>query len=352
MAKKEECANCTKFKQGLYGPKCSYIGRQPFFDGTPCKHCDGEMVSFDREHQTVSKGTDNGREKQDSTEKHIIPQVDLNFFDLSGWMWTVLVVIPLFALMRMIRRTHGYVDTSVVITFLAIACIVASIALLVSLWNLYTGTKMHKQLFPLIHSSKYNVISFLFWSQLGLIVSGFIVFLFEVFGYEWPLIEVLDYLFWLMVIVCITVAGLRFNKFEKDNFKINDDFGSWLIGYGAFSVLMFVFDLITGDNASDVVIIIYLSITYFVDGLYAYNIIKYSADNLPKLLKGWNEKNPEFSGRQEESITYKDSKKDNQTKSPMDYSLKMEGMKKCPFCGENIQAGAKKCRYCHEWIIE
>ena len=43
MAKKEECAFCTKFRQGAYGPKCSYYGKQPVFDGTACAHCDNSM---------------------------------------------------------------------------------------------------------------------------------------------------------------------------------------------------------------------------------------------------------------------------------------------------------------------
>lgn len=64
MAKKEECLQCTKIRNGSYGIKCSYYGRQPDFDETSCPHCDEIQLSSVKRDGNDKTGSDIKEETQ------------------------------------------------------------------------------------------------------------------------------------------------------------------------------------------------------------------------------------------------------------------------------------------------
>ena len=352
MANQEQCALCTKLKQGTYGPKCSFLGRQPLFDGSPCEHCDNKEETLNEKDSDVKAKRDNLNQNNDTgTQNSVIPQEDLNFFKLPWWMYVLLVIVPLRFFSKMIRR--GVDVDWAVFDFLMIACTVASIALLVSFWLLYDVTKSHKHLFLVAEKYKINAISVMLWAQLGYVVTDIIDTVLLYTDYEWPLISIVRDCCWILVIASIILAGIGFNKFEKTNFEVNDNFGSWLIGYGVLNAALFTLGLIQPWDNEDITLFnIFLIVGYVMDAIVAYNVFVYSKDNLPELLEEWSYQHLDEDIQPEEEDYSEENIKQHYEAGTQGDTIFAEEFKKCPYCGEMIKAGAKKCRYCHEWIEE
>lgn len=337
MAKKEECAFCTKFNQGIYGPKCSFLGRQPNYDDSHCEHFDNGEIRVKTEGPAPVGNTNDNHS--------VIPQDNLNFFHLPWWMWVTLVFIPLSAFFRMTRKDEG--DIWTIYDFMIIACTVASIALLYSFWMLYAHTHVHRYLFPLTPKFPISAISVMLWAQLGYVLCDITTTIMWFTYYEWPLIDVLSTICCFFVIVSIIIVGVRFKRFEKKSFGANDNFGGWLIGYGVINTILFISGFILPwDDVDDIFVIIFNIVGYVTDVIWAYNIYDYSENNLPELLKGYDNQHSEEAFCQEGT----DWKSEENNTQNVDTDV--DELKKCPYCGEMIKTGAKKCRYCHEWIEE
>lgn len=340
MAKKEECAFCTKYKQGTYGQKCSFLGRQPNFDNSSCEHFD---------NRETREKADSPAPVGDTNDNHsVIPKDNLNFFNIPFWIWALIFVAPLSALARR-KAINGDEGILNLINFFVIVCTIASIVLLYSFWKLYALTRAHRNLFPLIPKSQISAISVMLWVQLGYVLCDTTSTIMLFTDYEWPLIDVLGTCFWVLVIVSIIIVGVRFNRFENKSFATNDKFGGWLIGFGIINAIIFIIYLLIGDM-EDLDLISRFLIVDFVwlvlEVVWAYNIYEYSKNNLPELLEEYDKQHPE------ESLCQKKTKWQSEGKTTQNASTDVDELKKCPYCGEMIKAGAKKCRYCHEWIEE
>lgn len=365
MAKREECAFCTKFRQGAYGPKCSYFGKQPVFDGTPCTHNDGTPTTTDKEPSVESIK----KEEEPSVKKFF--RQECSFFENLPWWLYGMGVVPLWGAIRIFlmgraraqHGRHGYNLTStetlhlalyLIVIVLNVLSVVTSIYLLVSIGRLKSSTQRHRELFPLFKSQKLNVISLLFWMQLGFVVTNGLLSLVWLFDIEWTLVDVLGDCFWFLVASVAILTGIRFNGFEKEHTGFNDQFGTWLIGYGIFSLTCFsAFTLLNNMDETVVSMVIrYVLwfITIAVDAIYAYNIINYSKQNVPVLFEIYEANNPEAAVKTQGSDYESQSRPQDSVSSASQQSEASTDTKKCPYCGEEIKAGAKKCRYCGEWL--
>lgn len=364
MPKKEECASCTKLKQGAYGPKCSFLGRQPLFDGNTCSHFDGNVQTTQNESLPKTLA---------DRENFVIHQVSTkrkkDYWGNSWWEWRsggyyvsgIVYLIWIFVKIYRVLKLRDVVDPETFsnllfgVVFLAIgtALIAVIVAFLVSIWKLKKTTKSHKELFLLIKGHKLNSIDLLFWTLLCELIIDAPISILSVFNYEWPLLEILSYCCDIIIIVSVIVTGIRFNEFARNILNKNEKIGFWLIGYGVYSIVTLVISIATIDNQESVADLISLIVQTLVMTVYAVYITRYSKNVIPKLLKEYETKKVEASNLQKETMAYQpETTKHKKSIVQQAISATEEGSVKCPYCGEMIKAGAKKCRYCHEWIEE
>lgn len=191
--------------------------------------------------------------------------------------------------------------------------------------------------------------------QLGLVVTNGLS-LVGLFDIEWPLVDVLSDCFWFLVASVAILAGIRFNGFEKEHTGFNDQFGAWLIGYGAFLLLFFAVNVLVNNYLDEfttvptVLLAVMFLINIVLDAIYAYNIIRYSKQNVPVLFEIYEFNNPDAAVKTQETTNFSQPRPYAPVPPDSQQYEASADTKICPYCGEEIKAGAKKCRYCGEWL--
>lgn len=382
MAKKEECALCTKFRQGAYGPKCSYLGKQPVFDGTPCTHADGDMSSKKDEPQIKPTKEDSG--DVDKTHNYYEDDSGTWLQEIwSSYKWAIIIItffmINAFTadmgwsveyeqqrgvggktkLLRMLPHLLTLGDEFLYYS-LSILTVVINFVMVYIYYILRKAARIHERILnSQTGVTKLDAFNLLFVGQIVLAVTVMIGIIAGFAYYEWALMDWLSTLSMPIIIFSQIVIAkqMRGNGYHS--------FSNWLIVYAAVWTIQLVSSIIIIISPDSWTLYdswtIAMGITVF-EAIVAYvffNKIDQFYDVLREsLIEEESPDNPDINqsehtkDNQQENIHPEKSQNIHTEQHDSIYQNSSEGLQKCPYCGEYIKAGAKKCRYCHEWIEE
>lgn len=382
MAKKEECALCTRFKQGAYGSKCSFYGKPPVFDGESCSHADGSMPSKKDETPIQSKEEtsgdvdkthnyyedDSGTWLQEIWSRYKWPIIISLFFMINAFTadmgWSVEYEYQRGGgakakLIRMLPHLLTLGDEFLYYS-LSIIIVVINFVMVYIYLIIKKAAKTHeKVLNSQTGITKINAFNLLFVGQIVLAVTVLISAIAEFADYEWALMGWLSFfsmpiIIFSQIIIAKQMRGSGYYSFSN-----------WFIAYAVVWTIQLVDDIISiispdswsiydswtimmGINLFEVIVafVFFNKIDLFYSVLRE-SIVEEESHEIPDI-----NQTEHTEDIQQKNISHEESQHNCNEQHTTSHHSSNEGLQKCPYCGEYIKAGAKKCRYCHEWINE